>query len=149
MLILLYGVYKMAQTITHRGTVKSVDGKHIAVEIMQASACTSCVARKLCNSSESKNKLVDVYTSDASSYKVGEEVCLVGSLEMGLSAVWWAYIAPLILLVAVLLAVAQTIGNEPLAALTALGSLALYYVMLYLCRGKLARKFSFTIKHIK
>ena len=139
----------MAQTITHRGTVKSVDGKHISVEIMQASACAACMARKLCNSSESKNKLVEVYASDALSYKVGEEVCLTGSLEMGLSAVWWAYLAPLVLLVAVLLAASQATENEPEAALAALGSLAAYYAVLYFNKGKLARKFSFTIKHIK
>ena len=51
----------MAQTITHRGTVKSVDGKHISVEIAQASACSACVAKKLCNSSESKDKLVGLH----------------------------------------------------------------------------------------
>ena len=73
---------------------------------------------------------------------------LTGSLEMGLKAVWWAYIAPLLLLVAVLL-VAGASGNEPLAALSALAVLAVYYGLLYLNRGRLTRKFSFTIKHIK
>lgn len=138
----------MAQTITHRGTVKSVDGKHISVEIAQASACSACVAKKLCNSSESKDKLVDVVCDEATTYAVGEDVLLTGSLEMGLKAVWWAYIAPLLLLVAVLL-VAGASGNEPLAALSALAVLAVYYGLLYLNQGRLTRKFSFTIKHIK
>lgn len=138
----------MAQTITHRGTVKSVDGKHISVEIAQASACSACVAKKLCNSSESKDKLVDVVCDEATTYSVGEDVLLTGSLEMGLKAVWWAYIAPLLLLVAVLL-VAGASGNEPVAALSALAVLAVYYGLLYLNRGRLTRKFSFTIKHIK
>lgn len=138
----------MAQTIIHRGTVKSVDGKHISVEIAQASACSACVAKKLCNSSESKDKLVDVVCDEATTYAVGEDVLLTGSLEMGLKAVWWAYIAPLLLLVAVLL-VAGASGNEPLAALSALAVLAVYYGLLYLNRGRLTRKFSFTIKHIK
>ena len=138
----------MAQTITHRGTVKSVDGKHISVEIAQASACSACVAKKLCNSSESKDKLVDVVCDEATTYAVGEDVLLTGSLEMGLKAVWWAYIAPLLLLVAVLL-VAGASGNEPLAALSALAVLAVYYGLLYLNRGRLTRNFSFTIKHIK
>ena len=139
----------MAQTITHRGTVKSVDGKHISVEIAQASACSACVAKKLCNSSESKDKLVDVVCDEATTYAVGEDVLLTGSLEMGLKAVWWAYIAPLLLLVAVLLVAAEASGNEPVAALSALSVLAVYYGLLYLNRGRLTRKFSFTIKHIK
>ena len=61
----------MAQTITHRGTVKSVDGKHISVEIAQASACSACVAKKLCNSSESKDKLVDVVSLGGMTVKAG------------------------------------------------------------------------------
>ena len=85
----------MAQIIIHRGTVKSVKGKHICVQITQASACSSCVAKKMCNSSESKEKLVDIVSSEAFSYRVGEEVLLTGSVEMGLTAVFWAYGAPL------------------------------------------------------
>ena len=38
----------------------------------------------MCNSSESKEKLVDIVSSEAFSYRVGEEVLLTGSVEMGL-----------------------------------------------------------------
>ena len=79
----------------------------------------------MCNSSESKEKLVDIVSPEAFSYQVGEEVLLTGSVEMGLKAVFWAYGAPLLLLMAV------------------------YYVVLYLNKNRLTRKFSFTIKHIK
>ena len=95
------------------------------------------------------DKLVDVVCDEATTYAVGEDVLLTGSLEMGLKAVWWAYIAPLLLLVAVLLVAAEASGSEPLAALSALAVLAVYYGLLYLNRGRLTRKFSFTIKHIK
>ena len=128
---------------------ESVKGKHICVQITQASACSSCVAKKMCNSSESKEKLVDIVSSEAFSYRVGEEVLLTGSVEMGLTAVFWAYGAPLLLLMAVLLATLQVTTDEPLAALMALASLAGYYGVLYLNKNRLTRKFSFTIKHIK
>ncbi len=101
----------------------------------------------MCNSSESKEKLVDIVSSEAFSYRVGEEVLLTGSVEMGLTAVFWAYGAPLLLLMAVLLATLQVTTDEPLAALMA--SLAVYYGVLYLNKNRLTRKFSFTIKHIK
>ena len=42
----------------------------------------------MCNSSESKEKLVDIVSSEAFSYRVGEEVLLTGSVEMGLTAVF-------------------------------------------------------------
>ena len=139
----------MAQTIIHRGIVKSVRGEHIRVQITQASACSSCVATKLCNSSESKEKIIDVVSSEAFSYQTGEEVLLTGNLGMGMTAVFWAYGAPLLLLVAVLFAAFQVTAEEPLAALMALAFLAVYYAVLYLNKKKLTRKFSFVIKHIK
>ncbi len=135
--------------IIHQGVVKSVKGKHICVQITQASACSSCEASKMCNSSESKEKLVDIVSPEAFSYRAGEEVLLTGSMEMGLTAVFWAYGAPLLLLMVVLLVALQVTVDEPLAALMALVSLAVYYGVLYLYKNRLTRKFSFTIKHIK
>ena len=82
-------------------------------------------------------------------FLTGEEVLLTGSVEMGLTAVFWAYGAPLLLLMPVLLATLQVTTDEPLAALMALASLAVYYGVLYLNKNRLTRKFSFTIKHIK
>ena len=103
----------------------------------------------MCNSSESKDKLIDVVSSEADSYRVGQDVLLTGSLEMGLSAVFWAYGAPLVLLITVLLLAFQLSGSEPVSALTALAVLTVYYCVLWLIKDRLARKFSFTIKHIK
>lgn len=138
----------MAQIITHLGTVGSIDGKHIRVCILQASACSSCVAKKLCTSSESKEKWIDIQTDSASEYQVGEKVMLTGSLRMGFQAVVWAYVIPLILLLLVLGGILHFTADEPFAALCALGSLVAYYAMLYLFRSKLSKKFSFKIKHL-
>lgn len=139
----------MAQVITHQGTVENVNGKHISVRITQTAACSTCVAKKMCNSSESKDKRIDVIDSNASSYHEGEEVLLTGSLEMGLKAVLLAYIIPLVLLVSILLLSVHFTANEPLAALGAIGGLTVYYTLLYFNKGRLTRKFSFIITHIK
>ncbi len=137
----------MAKIISHLGTVENVGEKHIIVRITQASACSSCVAKNLCSSAESKEKLVRA-KHDGGIYKQGDSVVLTGSLEMGMKAVWWAYILPLIWLVLLLLTLTYTMGNEPLAALASLGGLMLYYAGLYFNRERLSRKFSFTVKHI-
>ncbi len=139
----------MRQMIIHRGTVESVNGSHVSVRITQLAACSACAARRLCNSSESKEKKIDVATPDAASFSSGEEVVLAGRLSLGLQAVLWAYFVPLVLLVAVLFVAIDVTGSEPGGALAAVGGLALYYGLLYLNRDRLARKFSFTIKHIK
>ena len=59
----------MGQYITHQGRVESINEKHIKVRITQTSACASCEAKKLCNSSESKEKLIDIYADKANNYK--------------------------------------------------------------------------------
>lgn len=139
----------MPQIITHRGTVKSVSGKHISVIITQAAACSACAARRMCNASDSRTKVIDVTAEDASEYSVGEEILLVGSVRASLGAVLWAYVVPLVLMVAVLLAALSFSVSEPLSALAAIATLAAYYAVLYMAKKLLARKFSFSIKHIK
>lgn len=135
----------MAQNISHNGIVENINGKHILVRICQTSACSSCVAKKLCNSSESKEKTIDIYCENAT-FKVGEEVTIVGTIGMGMGAVLWAYVIPLILLVVTLSLAIYFIQNEPVSALIALGILALYYLALYFNRNRLSKKFSFNIK---
>jgi sigma-E factor negative regulatory protein RseC len=136
----------MSDIIQHVGTVESIAGNHVRVRIVQTSACATCAAHKYCNSSESKEKMIDVYTKDAVHYQVGQTVKVLGTTSMGMRAVLWAFGVPFVVLVAVLYATWMvTGGDEPLSALAALASLALYYLVLYFCRGKMAKRFVFTI----
>lgn len=136
----------MSDIIRHTGTVKSIDDRHVRVKIVQTSACAACAAHKYCNSSESKEKIIDVYTKDAATYRVGQTVNVFGTTSMGMRAVLWAFGVPFVVLVAVLYgAILLTDGDEPLSALLAMGALILYYLILYLCRGWMTKKFVFTI----
>ena len=129
----------MSDIIQHQGTVESIDGSHIRVRIVQTSACATCVAHKYCNSSESKEKMIDVYTRDAAAYQVGQ----------GMQAVLWAFGVPFVVLVAVLYAsIMLTDGDEPLSALLAMGTLGIYYLILYMCRHRMEKKFVFTIEPV-
>ena len=137
----------MSDIIQHEGTVESIVGSHVRVRIVQTSACATCAAHKYCNSSESKEKMIDVYTKDAARYQVGQAVHVLGTTSMGMRAVLWAFGVPFVVLVAVLYATWMvTGGDEPLSALAALVSLALYYFVLYFCRDKMAKRFVFTIR---
>ena len=139
----------MSDSIQHLGTVESIDGMHVCVRIVQTSACATCVAHKLCNSSESKEKIVDIYTKESVNYTVGQTVNVYGTTSMGMRAVLWAFGVPFVVLVVVLyLSILMTGGNEPMSALIVLGSLAAYYLILYMCRNRMAKKFTFTLKPI-
>ena len=139
----------MSDIIQHQGSVESIDGDHVRVKIVQTSACATCAAHKLCNSSESKEKIVDIYTKESVNYIVGQTVNVYGTTSMGMRAVLWAFGVPFVVLVVVLYSsILFTDGNEPLSALAAVGALSVYYLILYMCRNMMAKKFTFTLKPI-
>lgn len=139
----------MKDTIEHVGMVESVDGMHIKVRIIQTSACATCVAKGHCNASESKEKIIDVFTSESSNYKPGETVKLFGSTSMGMQAVLWAFGVPFLVMLVLLVVCQYVFGlNDLYSGLCALLGLVPYYVILYVLRDKFANKFSFKIKPI-
>ena len=50
----------ITEIIHHKGVVERIDGEKCYVRILQHSACAGCAAHKLCNSSESKEKIIEV-----------------------------------------------------------------------------------------
>lgn len=140
----------MTDIIKHRGIVENIKGTHVQVRIVQTSACSACSVKGHCNASESKEKLIDVLDMKASSYRVGEEVMLYGTTSMGMQAVLLAFGVPfLVLLVALFVSMRLTDGDELKSALVALSALIPYYLIIYMCRGKLSKRFSFSIEPIK
>jgi sigma-E factor negative regulatory protein RseC len=136
----------MADLIKHKGIVEKIDGSHVTVRIVQTSACSSCSAKGLCNASESKEKLIDVYQSQVPC-RVGEEVVVCGTTSMGMRAVFLAFGIPLLILLAALFVSMRMTGDDALlSAVIALCAVIPYYLIIYLCKEKLDRTFSFTIE---
>lgn len=140
----LYSKMNHTETIRHEGIVESIGADNVSVRILQASACSSCSARGLCRSSESKEKLIDV-RGHYPTLKVGDSVTLQGSVRQGLRASVLAYVIPLILMtIALFIGVRQ--GGEGIGALAALLVLVLYYGVLFLLRDRIGRKFEFKLE---
>ena len=136
----------MADLIKHKGIVEKIDGSHVTVRIVQTSACSSCSAKGLCNASESKEKLIDVYQFQVPC-RVGEEVVVCGTTSMGMRAVFLAFGIPLLILLAALFVSMRMTGDDALlSAVIALCAVVPYYLIIYLCKDKLDRTFSFTIE---
>ena len=92
---------------------------------------------------------MEVFTPEASSYRVGEKVLLEGRLSDGRKAALVAYGLPLILLLPTLFLSVWLTGNEVLGALWSLGTVVLYYLVIFLFfRKRLQQSFSFRIKQI-
>lgn len=140
----------MTNKIKHLGIVENINGSCIQVRIQQTSACSSCSVKGHCNASETKEKLIDVYNRDHLSCRVGDQVLITGAASIGMKAVWLAFVVPFLILLCVLFVTMKlTEGNEALSALVALGMLVPYYLIIYICRGKLSRTFMFTLETIK
>ena len=137
----------MRETIEHQGVIASVEGRHVRVNILQVAACGGCKARSLCASSESKEKIIDVYEDDAAmKYKIGEEVTVCGALSMGKQAVRLAFGVPVLLIVVWMLVAMVWLKLDELVSVGILALiLALYFYILYMNRDRMAKKFAFWI----
>lgn len=136
----------MSNKIKHAGVVDGVEGECVRVRILQSSACSACKVAAHCNASETKEKIIDVMDADASHYQKGDQVMVVADTAVGFRASLYGYLLPLILMVVTLVGVLAATHSESLAALSALGILMPYYVLLFLMRNKLRNRLSFTLE---
>lgn len=136
----------MSNKIKHAGVVDGVEGECVRVRILQSSACSACKVAAHCNASETKEKIIDVMDADASHYQKGDLVMVVADTAVGFRASLYGYLLPLILMVVTLVGVLAATHSEGLAAVSALGILMPYYVLLFLMRNKLRNRLSFTLE---
>ena len=137
----------MKDIIDHFGIIESIEDKHVRVRSVQSSACSACQAKSLCASAESKEKIIDVWETDAENLKVGNEVRVCASLSMGRNAVVLAFIVPLVLMVVWMVVALMVLHLSELTAIVGvLAILLIYYIGLWTMRDKLSRKFAFWIE---
>ncbi len=135
-----------AGAIRHSGEVIRIDGSTIYVKMTVSSACGSCQARMVCGASESADKVVEVESSDAANYQVGDKVeVALQKRSMGVRSVVLAYLIPLIVLSVVLFCSVMAGVEEGIAALIAILGVGCYYVALYMSRNKIGKTVKFII----
>lgn len=135
----------MERIATHSGIVVAADHGTVTVRMRVQSACSSCEAHAHCGFAESKDKTVEVQTSDWRSYAPGDPVVVAVNTELGLRAVLLAYLLPAAVLLAVFVFLTCAGLSEVVVALLSLASVALYGFILYLSRTRLQRRFSFSL----
>ena len=132
--------------ISHTGTVLEMTPEFTTVEIVAQSACAACHAKSMCGVADEKQQIIMVPTDPYASYKVGDEVLVMLKKSMGMKAVWISYVIPLLILMILILSLSSVTEHEVYAGLAAIGGVALYYLVIYLFRDKLANDFVFYIK---
>ena len=132
--------------ISHKGRITAITPEFTTVEIVSTSACAECHAKGMCGMSESKVKEITVPTDPYSDRKPGDEVDVVLKKSMGMKAVWISYVIPLLILMILILSLSSVTVHEVYVGLGAIAGVALYYLVIYLFRSRLANDFVFYIK---
>lgn len=136
----------MNNTITHSGVIEKIGSHHVTVRIEQVSACASCKVAGHCNASDRQEKLIDVDSDRPGKYRVGEAVVIAADTRTGFRAVVLGFGLPLAILMMLIFVIKASTGSDGQAAVAGMAGLIPYYILLYLMRKKLHRKFSFKIQ---
>lgn len=137
------------EIIEHEGVVESVERNAVRVRITSRSACGACKARQACGMAESQEKIVVVVTDRAQEYLPGEAVLVGVRKKAGRIAVLLAYGGALVVLLAALVVAIVVCGaSDGVGLVAALGSVVLYYLLLWVFRRRIEHTIQFTITKI-
>ena len=136
----------MKDQISHPGVVVGISDKDIEVEILSSSSCGSCGIKSACGMSEMTEKRLTLPKPDDKQFIVGQPVRITMNVSQGNKAALFAYFIPAFLLVAIIVILSNLSVKEWLAALIGIGSIAIYYLVLYFFKDKLRDEFKYEIK---
>ena len=128
--------------IAHEGVIAKISDEIVTVALTGNVHCEACNAKGACGVSEGNTKEIEVLNDG--SYQVNEPVNVVLKKELGLKAVFWAYVFPFILVLTVLI-IASSFLKEWMAGLLAMAILIPYYLMLYVLQNTFRKAFSVSI----
>ena len=129
--------------VKHEGVVSKITGRDITISLKGNINCEACNAKAACGVSESSKKEIIVQNSEQS-LKINQDVEIQLKRNLGLKAVFWAYVFPFILLISVLL-ITSSFYKEWIAGLLSISVLIPYYAALYLLRDEFKKTFIVTI----
>ncbi len=133
------------QIITHPGIIKSVARNKAEVSIIVNSGCASCEVKSSCSISEAKEKIIEVNLSAADHYTAGQQVVVEMKQSMGTWAVLLGYLFPFLVVLIALIIFTVADVDEGLSALFSLAILIPYYLILYLTKDRLQKRFTYSM----
>lgn len=131
--------------ISHQGVVVAVREGRVTVRLVVESACGSCQLAGKCASAASDNKLIEVKPARSMELRLGQTVTVSAPLHAARFAVGVSFVAPLLLLMAVLVGGTMAGLGEMSVVGAAVVVLAAYYGVWALLRKHIDRRVSFTI----
>ncbi|RLD63028.1 MAG: hypothetical protein DRJ01_04845 [Bacteroidetes bacterium] len=133
--------------IEHCGIVESVENNVVRINILSASACSSCHLKGACSAAETENKIVEVFNPEKK-FSIGEEVNVIAKESIGFKALFYGYLFPFIFIVSTLIITSFFTDNEAIIGLLSLVVLVPYYFILSFYKEKLKKIFTFKLQKI-
>lgn len=129
--------------IEHTGIVADRNGNKLLVTITQMAACAGCHARSACGAADMSEKQIEAISTD-NTIEEGDKVVIYGQRQLGMKAVFIAFVLPFFILIATLFILQHyTTLHEALSGTLSLITLIPYYIVLSFFKDKLKQKFIF------
>jgi len=129
--------------VKHEGIISKIRNNVVTVSLKGNINCEGCNIKSICGISDSNSKEVEVYSPDKR-LKLHEDVNVILKKDLGLKAIFWAYVLPFLLMISILI-IASTFLSELFAGLLAISFLIPYYLILYVLRNQFKKIFKISI----
>lgn len=133
------------EKITHPAIITKITADSIFADVKVKSACGNCAMKGACGIGDCANKTIEIHTDKAENYHLGEEITVVLAENYGFFALFYGYILPLILVLAVLFGCLFFGLSEISSGIYSIIVLIPYYFGLSLGKKYFSKKFQFTI----
>ncbi len=137
---------KNTESISHEGVVTKITEDELEIKILAQSACAACHAKSACGMGEQAEKILTVPRPKDRDFDINQRVNVRMAIGQGNKAAVLAYLIPIVLLLAVLFVCLGLGLNEGLSALISIVALVPYYIVLYIKRDQLKKRFEYTIE---
>ena len=135
------------QSIEHTGVVVTVTDKSYLVAIENEQKCEVCAAAFLCNRDNDNRQLI-ARNRKMPVLTAGDRVRISISTALTWKAILYCIAVPLFLLLAVIVAVSVTTGNDGIASLAGLAAIGLYFFVAYRLSLFTQARYSVTVSKI-
>tara|TARA_R110000787_G_scaffold86285_9_gene184083 strand:- start:15925 stop:16371 length:447 start_codon:yes stop_codon:yes gene_type:complete len=129
--------------IQHKGVITKITDQMVTVSLNGNLNCDACNAKTICGSAESNEKEVEVLNTNPL-LQLNDQVEVLLRKDLGMKAVFWAYVFPFILIIAVLIT-SSLFVKEWIAGTLSILVLLPYYLLLYSLKKVFNKSFQFSI----
>lgn len=134
------------ETVSHEGVITKIGDDYLEIKVIAQSACAACHAKGACTMSDQAEKTLTLPRPENREFHLFQKVNVVMSVGQGNRAAALAYLLPIVLLLAVLFICLGFGMEEGLAAVVSVAALIPYYLVLYLRRDRLGKRFEYIIE---